>query len=173
MKKTDLSRRDFNRLTVAALSGVAAGSVIGCGGEEPEAGGDGGSGTGEDSDGDGGGDSSAGGDGADEKSLLLAEKHVCRGLNMCKNQGASGDNACAGQGTCATIEHHVCGTKNACKGQGGCGEKPGENACKAQGKCAVPLMEHAWGTARKNFEAAMKADGKTVGQPPEAATKEG
>lgn len=106
--------------------------------------------------------------GEETASLLMGEKHVCRGLNMCKGAGGGGENACAGQGTCATFAAHECGTHNECKGQGGCGEKPGENACKGMGKCAVPL-KHTWDKARANFEAAMKAAGKEVGPAPAAA----
>jgi hypothetical protein len=55
---------------------------------------------------------------------------------------------------------------NQCKGQGGCGSNPGENDCKGKGGCAVPLKDHAWDVARKNFEAAMKKAGKEVGSAP-------
>ena len=36
MKKTDLNRRDFNRLSMAAFGGVVAGSLVGCGGGDDE-----------------------------------------------------------------------------------------------------------------------------------------
>ena len=174
MKKTDLNRRDFNRLSMAAFGGVVAGTFAGCANEGGDAidpaaeppvddpttmdpiEGDTSTADGE------GGEAGAG---EETASLLMGEKHVCRGLNTCK----SDDNACAGQGTCATFAAHECGTHNECKGQGGCGDKPGENACKGMGKCAVPLKEHAWGKARANFEAAMTAAGKEVGPAPAAA----
>jgi hypothetical protein len=97
------------------------------------------------------------------------EKHLCRGLNACKNQGGSGENACAGQGTCATLAHHTCGGDNACKGQGGCGKNPAENECKGKGGCHVPLMDDAWGHVRKIFEAKMKKAGTAIGAAPAAA----
>jgi hypothetical protein len=180
MKKTDLSRRDFNRLTAAAFGGVVAGTFAGCANEgsdpapadpapvpgtEPEA-----------TEPAEGGTTAAEGEGGEPAageetaSLLMGEKHVCRGLNKCKGAGGGGENACAGTGACATLAAHECGKQNDCKGQGGCGEKPGENACKGMGGCAVPLKEHAWGKARANFEAAMTAAGKEAGPAPAAAT---
>ncbi|MCA8995886.1 MAG: hypothetical protein KDA80_02845 [Planctomycetaceae bacterium] len=161
--RDDLNRRQFNRLSMAAFGGVVAGSLTGCpdsanptnegspsGAPEPPA----------EAPGDSGEDTA-------EVSLLLQEPHVCRGLNMCKEQGSTKDNACAGQGNCASVASHVCGGQNECKGQGGCGSKPGENSCKGEGHCAVPLQDHAWGTARKNFEAAMQSAGKEFGDAPE------
>lgn len=103
------------------------------------------------------------------------EKHVCRGLNSCKGQGAEADldgdgendvNACAGQGACATAKHITCGGHNECKGQGGCGPTPGENDCKGQGACHVPLTDGAWKRARARFEERMKKDKKSFGDPP-------
>jgi len=127
-----VSRRDFNRLTAAALGGLLSGSMLGCqdGGSAPAA----------------------------EKDL-----HVCRGLNQCK----TATNECAGQGQCATFPHHACGGHHECKGQAGCGATPGENSCKSERGCAVPLADHAWGTARERFEARMKAAGKNFGPAPE------
>jgi hypothetical protein len=176
MKKTDLSRRDFNRLSMAAFGGVVAGTFAGCaddGGGTPPVTGSAPAGGGTEP-AEGGGDiepveggATATEGGTETASLLMGEKHVCRGLNMCK--GAGGENACAGAGACATLAAHECAGQNECKGQGGCGATPGENACKGMGSCAVPLKDHAWGKARKNFEAAMKAAGKEVGDAPAAA----
>lgn len=178
MKKTDLSRRDFNRLTAAAFGGVVAGTFAGCADDAaPQADNapvqpDGASLTapeGSDTtttEGEGGEPAP----GEETASLLMGDKNVCRGLNICKGHGAGGENACAGTGACATLAAHECGKQNDCKGQGGCGETPGENACKGMGGCAVPLKEHAWGKARANFEAAMKAAGKEAGPAPAAAT---
>ena len=167
MKKCDLSRREFNRLSMAAFGGVVAGSLAGCSdGEDdaPPVTPAGGTTTTEPAD----GTDTTGSDPEAATSLLMGEKHVCRGLNMCKGKGgAGGGNDCAGLGACATIAAHECSTTNACKGQGGCGDNPGENACKGKGSCAVPLKDHAWGKARTNFEAAMKAAGKEVGAAPE------
>ena len=146
-----LSRRDFNKLSMAALGGALSGAFLsGCEptpdgkpveSETPEP-----------------------KDGADAGAA--ADVHVCRGLNACKGKGTGGDNACAGQGKCATAPTHSCGGQNACKGQGGCGPNPGENECRGKGGCAVPLPDHAWGKARKNFEEKMKAQGKAVGAAP-------
>ncbi|WP_437185627.1 twin-arginine translocation signal domain-containing protein [Planctomicrobium sp. SH668] len=163
MSSNDLNRRDFHQLTMAAVGGLMAGTFVGCdpakktdgpapatppatpapGAETPAE--------------------------AEQTSLLMQEKHVCRGLNMCKNQGVSGENTCAGQGTCATYALHECAQQNECKGQGGCGTNAGENACKAQGGCHLPLMDHAWESARKRFEEAMKKSGKEVGVAPPKA----
>ena len=104
-----------------------------------------------------------------EEQLLVDDKHVCRGLNTCKGLGRSKENACAGQGTCASIADHACAQQNECKGQGGCGADPAFNACKGMGGCHVPLMDEAWTKARAAFEAAMKKSGKTVGAAPAKA----
>lgn len=141
MEDSKWSRREFERLSVAALSGLLAGAGSADNVQAAEA-----------------------------KSRLLEEPHVCRGLNTCKGKGGGGKNACAGQGQCATADAHSCGGQNACKGQGGCGAKPGENACKGMGSCSVPLHEGAWEKARKHFEAAMKKAGKKVGPAPKKKT---
>jgi hypothetical protein len=124
-------RRDFNKLTSAALGGLAAGSLLGC----AKSGGN----VAKDPDGD--------------KLLAKAEVHLCRGLNECKGQGKGGENACRGQGNCATAKEHTCGGQNECKNLGGCGETAGANECKTHGGCHVPLMESAWETLRKRKEA--------------------
>jgi hypothetical protein len=89
MKMDDVSRRDFGKLTLAALGGVVAGSLL-TGSSVFAA-------------------VPAGG----------ADKHVCCGLNHCKAQGASAKNECAGQGSCATVQAHGCSGMNDCKGLGG------------------------------------------------------
>jgi hypothetical protein len=96
-------------------------------------------------------------------------------LNTCKNKGggkSKGENACAGQGTCATVDAHICHGNNACRGQGGCADIPGENECKGQGKCAVPLDEDIWKKARSRFEEVMKQAGKEVGPAPPPPAEE-
>lgn len=149
MKRENVNRRDFNRLTVAAMGGLMAGSFAGCGGDKTgktEAK------TGENAEGQGG-----------ENNVDLSAwtgKHVCRGLNACKGQGKGGKNACAGQGECATVEHHSCGGQNTCKNLGGCGDTAASNDCKGQGGCHVPLMKSAYETAYKKFKADMEAAGK-------------
>lgn len=137
-----LNRRQFSQLTAAAMTGLAAGTFLSRQASAAE----------------------------HNPALLLEEPHVCRGLNTCKNKGASKENACAGQGTCATAKAHTCKGENACKGEGGCGEYPGQNACKGQGGCHVPI-EHddGWKAARKAFEAEMKKAGKKVGPAPKKA----
>ena len=127
-----LDRRDFHKLTSAAIGGLAAGSLLGCGKS-------------------GGGPVGVPGGGPVD--MAKAEVHLCRGLNECKGQGKGGENACRGQGACATAKEHSCGGQNECKGLGGCGETVGANECKTHGGCHVPLMESAWETLRKRKEA--------------------
>lgn len=138
MSESDVSRREFSKLASAAFGGMLIGtSNLKAQDKKKE-----------------------------DENYLLKEPHTCRGLNTCKEVGASKDNACGGMGNCATVKAHECKGMNECKGQGGCGTKPGENACKGKGECAVPLKEKTWKTARKNFEAAMKKAGKKFGDAP-------
>ena len=137
---TNLSRRDFGKLTAAAFSGVLFGSALMASADDKKP----------------------------DPSLLLQDQHVCRGLNTCKGKGKGTDNTCAGVGNCAIAEKHSCKGDNACKGQGGCGEYPGQNSCKSMGSCEVPLGEKTWKKARKAFEAQMKKAGKTFGDAPKA-----
>jgi hypothetical protein len=132
-------------LVASAFGGLVIGSTVGCSSENKT-------------------DSSSASGSALAQS---GEKHACRGLNLCKGQGADGKNACAGQGTCANVAHHSCGPHNECRNLGGCGKLAGANECKGQGGCSVPLA-HAWETARKHYEARMKAAGKTFGEAPPA-----
>ena len=136
MKKLDenVSRRDFGKLAVAAFGGVVAGSMLG------------------------GSLLSAGEMKADAK----ADAHACCGLNACKGQGKGSENACAGQGGCATTEAHGCQGSNACKNQGG----EGNNACKGQGSCSVPIKGDGWKKARANYKASMTKAGKKFGAAP-------
>jgi len=175
--KSHLSRRDFTKLTSAALGGLVAGSMFGCGKSDDDApapaGGNEGSGDAPPADGSGAPDGSgtANEAAADDKKghdpqLLLTGKNVCRGLNHTCANHKGGDNQCAGQGQCATAAEHACHGENECKGQGGCGEYPGQNLCKAQGKCAVPLSDKAWKTARTAFEKTMADAGKEFGPAP-------
>jgi hypothetical protein len=103
-----------------------------------------------------------------ESGVAAGEKHLCRGLNDCKSQGEGGQNACRGQGECATHQRHDCAGENACKGQGGCGEKVGLNDCKGQGGCAVPLMEEAWKTVRARKEESWQAANQEFADAPPA-----
>lgn len=156
-----MDRREFHMLTLAALTGAIAGVSVGCNDagkspvkptgavETPTA-------------------ATAGTFtlSAEAEALIMDEPHTCRGLNSCKGLGRDKENACAGQGTCASIADATCGGHNDCKGQGGCGENPGMNSCKGQGGCHVPLMAGAWQTARTAFETAMKKNEKTFGDAP-------
>jgi hypothetical protein len=125
MPANGLDRREFQKLTAAALAGLAAGATLGCSGRS----------------------------GAGPAARDNGDKHLCRGLNECKGQGKGGANECRGQGACATVAEHACGGANDCKGLGGCGKTAGANECKGQGGCHVPLMESAWDTLRKRKEA--------------------
>lgn len=173
MADSEFNRRDFNRLTLAAFGGIVAGTIAGCAGEGDDgAGGGDGGGTGGGT-GAGGGATSetppvdAGDDtAAVDPSLLAEEPHVCRGLNTCENKGKSGENACAGQGTCATATAHSCHGMNECKGQGGCEDTAGKNTCEGKGACSVPLGEETWTKVRAQFEEQMKAAGTEVGPAP-------
>ena len=139
MKNDHVNRREFSKLTMAALGGLVAGVSLSHASPLAAAEGD---------------------------SPLLEGPNVCRGLNHTCANHKNGDNKCAGMGSCATAEAHTCAGENACKGQGGCGEHPGENSCKGKGKCAVPLSDKAWKAARSNFESAMKTAGKKFGPAP-------
>lgn len=144
MDNQELNRRAFQRLTAAAVGGLLAGAGVS--------------------------QSAAAADappGKDKnKNPMLGEPHVCRGINMCKGLGATKDNACAGQGACATANKHTCHADNECRGQGGCGAKPGENACKGMGECGVPMSDKTWKKARARFEELMAKEGKKVGPAP-------
>jgi len=135
-----ISRRDFNRLTMAAFGGVLLGSTL----------------------------ASQAADAKHDAANLLVDKHVCRGLNTCKGKGKGEKNSCAGMGECAIAEKHSCSGENACKGQGGCGEFAGQNDCKGQGSCEVPLKEKTWKQARAAFEKQMKKLAKEFGAAPKA-----
>ena len=141
-----LDRRDFNKLTAAALSGLTVGATWGCRGgtSKPEV--------------------------KTDDAVAMADVHLCRGLNECKGKGKDGKNECRGQGSCATVKEHSCGGQNECKGLGGCGETVGQNDCKGQGGCHVPLMESAWDTLRKRKEADWVEKKLEVGQAPAKAS---
>src|SRR5947207_56731 len=99
MHESELTRRDFQKLTAAAIGGLLAGAgsgqVVFAADDAPKK--------------------------DPKKNALLGEPHVCRGINMCKSLGSTKDNACAGQGQCATAKAHTCHFQNECRGQGGCG----------------------------------------------------
>jgi hypothetical protein len=140
MKKEDLSRRDFGKLTAAAFGGAVAGAMLGkqafaaAASQAPAA--------------------------AD--SPWLKDPHICCGLNTCKGHGKEASNSCAGQGHCATVAAHGCAGQNACAGQG----PTGDNACKGKGGCAIPITGDTWTKARGNWEQAMTKAGRKFGAAP-------
>jgi hypothetical protein len=98
-------------------------------------------------------------------------RHACMGLNHCRTQGRTRDNACAGQGYCSTalkydyanpkdplVSDHTCHVLNACRGQGGCGlygtaeeqDLPGANECASLGSCATPINAERFSTDGPN-----------------------
>jgi hypothetical protein len=158
MTDPDLKRRDFSKLTLAALGGLVSGTVIGCSDDtattKPAASGTGGAG----SEG-----KAPKHDAAGKPETQEVAAHACRGLNDCK----SAANECRGQGSCATKEwYHDCSGMNNCKGQGGCGDNPITNDCKGKGGCHVPLMEESWDKARTTMEAKWKTADQAFGTAP-------
>lgn len=143
-----LKRRDFHRLTAAAIGGILAGA----------------SGTSVAS----AQDKDAPKVSVDPALLLRGDPNVCRGLNACQGKG-KGTHACAGQSVCATAKAHACNGENDCKGLGGCGGYPGQNTCKGKGHCAIPLQKDTWALARKQFEHLMKDAGRKFGNAPKAS----
>jgi hypothetical protein len=145
MDSNELSRRQFARLTAAAVGGLLAGVHPALADDKkPEH-----------------------KDAKKDGFPWLQEPHICRGLNpTCKGEIKGKKNECAGQAFYPTVKEHKCQGMNDCAGEGGCGEHPGENTCKGMGECAVPLSDKAWRTARKNFEAAMQKAGKMFGNAP-------
>ncbi len=147
---SNFSRRDFHKLTSAALSGIVSGTLAGCNSDKKAS--DGQKGV------------------APEAAVVAVAIHACRGLNECRGQGADGKNTCAGQGSCHTSKAHDCATINDCKHQGGCGAAPGYNDCKGMGGCSVPMQGGMWEKARARLEQDMKTKGMPVGAAPPAAT---
>ncbi len=163
--ENELSRRDFHRLATAALGGVMAGAIAGCG--------DGAAKPIQKSDAAGtqaapkGVTSTAGT--ATVAGATAVAQHACRGLNECKGQGKDHKNACAGQGNCFTVTHE-CSGQNDCKNQGGCGGTNGFNDCKGKGGCGhFPIQDKIWKKARDKFESRMAEAKKKVGPAPAAA----
>lgn len=101
------------------------------------------------------------------------EVHICRGLNTCAGKGKTGDNKCAGQGDCATTlaAPHECATGNACRNQGGCGPTAGKNQCAGFGDGSVPILEEEWPRLRKDFEYKMARLKIKVGKAPLSANE--
>jgi hypothetical protein len=170
-----VSRRDFHKLSSAALCGLIAGTAFGCGEKAaappakttagmttapttppsaPAA----------------AAKTDAKTDGKAAVAVTTVALHACRGLNECKNLGKSKKNDCAGKGDCYTVTHS-CSGQNDCKYQGGCGGENGTNDCKGKGGCGhFPISDAAWKKARVAFESREKAAGKKFGPAP-APTK--
>ena len=158
MVRSNLTRRDFNKLAAAAFGGVVTGTMVGCGDTK--------SGKSEAKTG-----SDAGGEGGKpdtDVAYLMNDTNVCRGLNTCKNNG-KGTHDCAGTSSCHNLKaDQSCGGENECKGRGGCKSTAGINACDGKGECAVPLKPETWTKVRAKFKAAWEAKnaGKTLGDAP-------
>jgi hypothetical protein len=190
MRPEEVSRRDFHKLSTAALCGLIAGTAFGCADQSsPPA-----------------KTSSnttpppttpppttpppttppptapptapaastkteAKTDGKSAVAVTTVGLHACRGLNECKGLGKSKKNDCAGKGDCYTVTHS-CSGQNDCKFQGGCGGDNGLNDCKGKGGCGhFPIADNdVWKKARVAFESREKAAGKKFGPAP-APTK--
>ena len=176
MRPDEVSRRDFHKLSTAALCGLIAGTAFGCADQSapapaktastktpaptappttPAA-------------------PAKAETKTDSKSAVAVTTvalHACRGLNECKSLGKSKKNDCAGKGDCYTATHS-CAGQNDCKYQGGCGGENGLNDCKGKGGCGhFPIADNdIWKKARAAFETREKAAGKKVGPAP-APTK--
>jgi hypothetical protein len=158
MHPDSVNRRDFHKLSAAALGGLIAGVAFGCGEDASKSVGK--------------LDLKPKGEGPGKVTPVSTgpPQHACRGLNECKGQGRDHKNACAGQGSCYTVTHD-CSGKNDCKYQGGCGGQNGANDCQGKGGCGhFPIAEEdVWKKARESYEGRMKKLGKTVGKAPAPA----
>jgi hypothetical protein len=171
MEPQEVSRRDFHKLSSAALCGLIAGAAFGCADQAPApqaktgTTGTGTSGTTPQPDiSDPAPPSKTAGKAAAATTVAL---HACRGLNECKGLGKSKKNDCAGKGDCYTATAHDCSGQNDCKYQGGCGTTHGVNDCKGKGGCGhYPITDDAWKKARVAFESREKAAGKKFGPAP-------
>ena len=163
MVRSNLTRRDFNKLAAAAFGGVVTGTMIGCGDKKDDEKKDGDKKDGDKKD-------AAKGTGGGDLTLLMNDKNVCRGLNTCKANG-QGSHDCAGTSSCHNLkDDQSCGGENECKGQGGCKGAAGINACETKGGCAVPLNDDAWAATRILFETEYKKKfpNKELGAAPKA-----
>jgi hypothetical protein len=104
---------------------------------------------------------------ADSVAAVGVEKHVCRGLNACKDQGAKGGERLCGAGGRARRSSLIpAADKTNAKGRVGVEKWGLRTTAKEKGGCHVPLMDDAWDKARKIFEAKMKKSGKEFGAAP-------
>jgi len=161
MKRSELNRRDFTRLTLAAFGGVVTGSMVGCSSKTE---------TDETTQTSGTPAEIPQGNQEEETTVAnpwTSDTHICRGLNACKGKGVNETGDKPGTGECATIaKHHTCHADNDCKYQGGCQESVGQNDCNGKGECGVPLSDDSWKKARAAFEKAMKTAGTEFGDSP-------
>lgn len=175
MRSEEVSRRDFHKLSTAALCGLIAGTAFGCGDQAaPPAKTTSGTATPPTtppSTPAAAAKTDAKTDSKTAVAVATVALHACRGLNECKGLGRSKKNACAGQGDCYTVTHS-CSAQNDCKFQGGCGGENGMNDCKGKGGCGhFPIADNdIWKKARAAFESREKAAKKTFGPAP-APTK--
>jgi hypothetical protein len=181
MSFSEIYRRDFSRLSLAAFGGLVAGTAARVAlAQDAKATPKGKSAAKDETEST---DTKSEGKSDDKKPARKTRKpakkkemHVCRGLNTCKGQGRSGENKCAGMGDCSTTAtDHTCASENQCKGQGGCAVRVGKmglNECANQGGGAVPLYfedtpkNSPWHMARARFEARMKRAGREFGPAP-------
>ena len=163
MVRSNLTRRDFNKLAAAAFGGVVTGTMVGCGDKTDKT-------DKTDSKSPDGSDTKSGSAAPDTGDVaeLMKEPHVCKGLNTCEGKGKGGGNACHGQSACFTAEKSGCHDDNQCKGEGGCGATAGNNACSNKGECGVPLKKETWEKTRAKFKAAWEKvnSPKTLGDAP-------
>jgi hypothetical protein len=168
MSREEVSRRDFHRLSTAALCGLIAGTTFGCAqegnGHAPKS-----AGSVDTSPAHATTATTASKSTAGKATVTVVALHACRGLNECKGLGKSAKNDCAGQGDCYTVKHD-CAGQNDCKYQGGCGGENGMNDCKTKGGCGhFPIAEaDVWKKARAAFEARLKSANKKFGLAPAA-----
>jgi hypothetical protein len=166
MRPEEFSRRDFHRLSTAALCGLLAGTTLGCSdqGTKPSAK------TSTESQAPPPSTNPANAAVKEAVAVTPVALHACRGLNECKGFGKSHKNDCAGKGDCYTVKHE-CSGQNDCKYQGGCGGENGMNDCKGKGGCGhFPIAENdVWKKARAAFESHRKTAGKPFGPAPAPA----
>ena len=174
MQPEEVSRRDFHKLSTAALCGLIAGTAFGCGEQAAAPGSKGttpppitaappttpavAAKTDAKADAKTAGKSAA--------AVTTVALHACRGLNECKGLGKSKKNDCAGKGDCYTVTHS-CSGQNDCKYQGGCSGKHGTNDCKGQGGCGhFPIEDAAWKKAAPRSSRARRRPKRRSGRPP-------
>ena len=103
MRPEEFTRRDFHRLSTAALCGLIAGTILGCGdqGTKPP------TKTATNSDAAPPAAAPVKAAGKEAVAATTVALHACRGLNECKGLGKSHKNDCAGKGDCYTVKHDV------------------------------------------------------------------